>query len=102
MKKLHKEILNKGEKKRSNRIILASILILLFLIALKIIKETQSFPDKKLQGDVERISFAIASNDLKILSLNQIDESAVEEAINQLKKSGDIFEPKRNFISKVG
>ena len=31
-----------------------------------------------------------------------IEESKVEEAIDQLKKSGDIFEPKRGFISKVG
>ncbi len=31
-----------------------------------------------------------------------IEESKVEEAIEQLKKSGDIFEPKRNFVSKVG
>ena len=31
-----------------------------------------------------------------------IEESKVEEVIEQLKKSGDIFEPKRGFISKVG
>ncbi len=31
-----------------------------------------------------------------------IAENKVEEAIDQLKKSGDIFEPKRGFISKVG
>ena len=31
-----------------------------------------------------------------------IEEIKVEETIDQLKKSGDIFEPKRGFISKVG
>ncbi|MBS3174334.1 ATP-binding protein [Candidatus Woesearchaeota archaeon] len=31
-----------------------------------------------------------------------IEETKVEEAINHLKKSGDIFEPKRGFISRVG
>lgn len=35
-------------------------------------------------------------------ALKGIEEGKVEEAINQLKKSGDIFEPKRGFISKVG
>ena len=30
------------------------------------------------------------------------EETKVEEAINHLKKSGDIFEPKRGFISRVG
>ncbi len=31
-----------------------------------------------------------------------IEETKVEEAIDQLKKSGDIFEPKRGHISRVG
>ncbi|GEM_PF-2243913 len=31
-----------------------------------------------------------------------IEEGKVEEALSQLKKSGDIFEPRRNFIAKVG
>ena len=31
-----------------------------------------------------------------------IDESKVDEALDQLKKSGEIFEPKKGFISKVG
>jgi len=35
-------------------------------------------------------------------ALKGIEEGKVEEAIDQLKKSGDIFEPKRGFISKVG
>ena len=30
-----------------------------------------------------------------------IEEEKVDEAITQLKKSGDIFEPKRGHISKV-
>ena len=30
-----------------------------------------------------------------------IEEGKVEEAIDQLKKSGDIFEPKRGYISRV-
>ena len=30
-----------------------------------------------------------------------IEDSKVEEAIDQLKKSGDIFEPRRGFISRV-
>ena len=31
-----------------------------------------------------------------------IEEEKVDEAVNQLKKSGDVFEPKRGHISKVG
>jgi replicative DNA helicase Mcm len=31
----------------------------------------------------------------------KIDEDIVEESIEKLKRSGDIFEPKKNFISKI-
>ena len=30
-----------------------------------------------------------------------INEDTVAEAIEKLKRSGDIFEPKRGFISKI-
>ena len=30
-----------------------------------------------------------------------LDESRVEEIIERLKRSGDIFEPKRNFIQRI-
>ena len=30
-----------------------------------------------------------------------IEEAEVEEIIERLKRSGDIFEPKRNFISRL-
>ncbi len=35
-------------------------------------------------------------------AIKGIEEGKVEEAIDQLKKAGDIFEPKRGFISRVG
>ena len=38
---------------------------------------------------------------LRSASEKGIEESEVEEIIERLKRSGDIFEPKRNFISKL-
>ncbi len=38
---------------------------------------------------------------LRSSSEKGIDENEVEEIIERLKRSGDIFEPKRNFISKL-
>ena len=34
-------------------------------------------------------------------SAKGVDESTVEEAIEKLKRSGDLFEPKKGHISKI-
>jgi replicative DNA helicase Mcm len=38
----------------------------------------------------------------RVAKERNIDENTVNEALEKLKRSGDIFEPKRGFISKVG
>ncbi len=56
-----------------------------------IINQLESKGEKQIP--IEEIMAAAAAKGM--------EDSKVEEAIDQLKKSGDIFEPKRGFISKV-
>ncbi|MBS3168129.1 ATP-binding protein [Candidatus Woesearchaeota archaeon] len=64
------------------------------IIAVKeIIRDIESRSGKKEIAMEDVIAAAAAKG---------IEEGKVEEAIDQLKKSGDIFEPRRGFISKVG
>jgi len=60
---------------------------------------------------IKEIIHALEEKGIKTIPLEQIkaeakvkgiDESKVEEAIDQLKKSGDIFEPRRGHISRIG
>ncbi len=59
---------------------------------------------KEIITELEReVGKTIPIDDLeRVAKERNIDENTVNEALEKLKRSGDIFEPKRGFISKVG
>ena len=63
--------------KKEDKIILAMFIIIIFLVALRIIRESE-IPGAELQEDAEKILNAIATNNLKILNSDQIDEDSLE------------------------
>lgn len=83
-KKLSKKTntLIKNKSKKENRIILSIMVIILFLIAIRIIKIYES-PNAELEKDAEKLLNAITTGNLKILNENQVDEKAVEEIMKK-------------------
>ncbi len=84
MKKRHKKRAAKANKKalrekQTNKIIFACILIIVFLIAVKIIEEQQTYPDKRLRQDAEKLLTAITTSSLRIIDSNQVDVEKIEE-----------------------
>ena len=85
MKKRHKKRAAKAKnnralrEKQTNKIIFACILIIVFLIAIKIIEEEQTYPDKRLRQDAEKLLDAITTSSLKIIDSNQVDVKKVDE-----------------------
>ena len=60
---------------------------------------------------IKEIIFNIESRGIKQIPIMDIiaeaaakgiEDSKVEEAIDQLKKTGDIFEPRKGFVSRIG
>ena len=58
---------------------------------------------KEIIGDLEtKLGKAIPIDDVVVEAKNRgLDENKVEEAMERLKRSGDIYEPKRGFVSKI-
>ena len=58
---------------------------------------------KKVINDLaEKMSNMVSVEDIIEACRNlKIDAEVAEESIEKLKRSGDIFEPKKNFISRI-
>ena len=64
---------------------------------------TQCLIGKPLKQDLEnKLGKTIPIEDIIKMSQEKgIDEDEVEEVIQRMKRSGDLFEPRRGFISKI-
>ena len=58
---------------------------------------------KEIIGELEtKLGKTIPINDVVAEAKNRgLDEDKVEEALERLKRSGDVFEPRRGFVSKI-
>ena len=58
---------------------------------------------KEIIADLEsKVGKAVPTEDvLKMASEKGIGESEVDEIIQKLKKAGDVFEPRRGFVSRL-
>jgi len=58
---------------------------------------------KEIIGELEtKLGKTIPINDVVAEAKNRgLDEDKVEEALERLKRSGDVFEPKRGFVSRI-
>ena len=58
---------------------------------------------KDIIGELEtKLGKSIPINDVIVEAKNRgLDEDKVEEALERLKRSGDVFEPRRGFVSRI-